>query len=101
LIHNGGRHPAERTTPGGTSSMWMRTGMRCAKRTQVKVGLRVRDVDRAGDAVDAPARDLIMTHQLNLGPIAHADGSKGSSPRNIRRPRMNRRRGEGDRSKVS
>jgi hypothetical protein len=66
LIHNGGRHPAERTTPGGTSSMWMRTGMRCAKRTQVKVGLRVRDVDRAGDAVDAPARDLIMTHQLNL-----------------------------------
>jgi hypothetical protein len=76
IDHNGGRHPAERTTPGGTSSMWMRTGMRCAKRTQVKVGLRVRDVDRAGDAVDAPARDLIMTHQLNLGPIAHADGSK-------------------------
>src|SRR6476661_7182752 len=40
------------------------------------VGLRVRDVDRAGDAVDAAAHDLTMAHQLNLGPIAHADGSK-------------------------
>src|SRR3954453_13871678 len=40
------------------------------------VGLRVRDVDRAGDAVDAAAHDLTMTHQLNLGAIAYADGSK-------------------------
>ena len=31
--------PAARTTPSGTWSMWMRTGMRCAKRTQVKIGL--------------------------------------------------------------
>src|SRR5215469_18783959 len=33
--------PAERTTPGGTSSIWMRTGMRWASRTQVKMGLTV------------------------------------------------------------
>ena len=33
--------PAERTTPSGTSSMWMRTGMRWARRTQVKIGLTV------------------------------------------------------------
>src|SRR5262249_43296882 len=33
--------PAERTTPGGTSSIWMRTGMRWARRTQVKMGLTV------------------------------------------------------------
>src|SRR5260370_13805267 len=31
--------PAERTTLGGTSSIWMRTGMRWARRTQVKMGL--------------------------------------------------------------
>jgi hypothetical protein len=33
--------PAVSTTPGGTSSIWMRTGTRCAKRTQVKMGLTV------------------------------------------------------------
>ena len=33
--------PAERITPGGTSSIWMRTGMRWARLTQVKVGLTV------------------------------------------------------------
>ena len=33
--------PAARTTPSGTSSMWMRTGMRWARRTQVKIGLTV------------------------------------------------------------
>jgi hypothetical protein len=33
--------PATRTTPSGTSSMWMRTGMRWARRTQVKIGLTV------------------------------------------------------------
>ena len=33
--------PAERTTLGGTSSIWMRTGMRWARRTQVKMGLTV------------------------------------------------------------
>jgi hypothetical protein len=31
--------PAARMTPAGTSSIWMRTGMRCARRTQVKMGL--------------------------------------------------------------
>ena len=38
---NGRGHPAERTTPGGTSSIWMRTGMRWARRTHVKIGLTV------------------------------------------------------------
>src|ERR1700748_3153750 len=33
--------PAARMTPGGTSSIWMRTGMRWARRTQVKMGLTV------------------------------------------------------------
>jgi hypothetical protein len=33
--------PAASTTPGGTSSIWMRTGMRWARRTQVKIGLTV------------------------------------------------------------
>jgi ubiquinone/menaquinone biosynthesis C-methylase UbiE len=31
--------PAASTTPSGTSSMWTRTGIRCARRTQVKIGL--------------------------------------------------------------
>src|SRR5712691_6009495 len=33
--------PATSLTPSGTSSMWMRTGMRWARRTQVKIGLTV------------------------------------------------------------
>jgi hypothetical protein len=33
--------PAESTTPSGTSSIWMRTGTRWARRTQVKIGLTV------------------------------------------------------------
>jgi hypothetical protein len=33
--------PADRTMPGGTSSTCTRTGMRCARRTQVKIGLTV------------------------------------------------------------
>jgi hypothetical protein len=33
--------PAVSTTPGGTSSIWMRTGMRWARGTQVKMGLTV------------------------------------------------------------
>src|ERR1700680_3116892 len=33
--------PADSTTPGGTSSIWIRTGMRWARRTQVKIGLTV------------------------------------------------------------
>src|SRR5205823_9791761 len=37
------------------------------------VGLRVRNVDRAGDAVDMAAHNLTVTHQLDLGRIAHAD----------------------------
>jgi hypothetical protein len=40
------------------------------------VRLRVRNVDRAGDAVDAAAHDLAMAHQLDLGRVAHADGSE-------------------------
>ena len=40
------------------------------------VGLRVRDVDCAGDAVDVTADDLTMAHQLDLSRIAHPDGSK-------------------------
>ena len=40
------------------------------------VGLRVRDVDCAGDAVDVPTRDLTVAHQLDLGRIAHTDRSK-------------------------
>src|SRR5215831_1685698 len=31
--------PAARVTPSGTWSIWMRTGIRCAKRTHVKIGL--------------------------------------------------------------
>src|SRR5260370_9718950 len=33
--------PAERTMSGGTSSMWIRTGMRWASRTQGKIGFTV------------------------------------------------------------
>ena len=60
--------PATRRTPSGTWSMWMRTGMRWASRTQVKIGLTVAspadpagvgDVDAAGDAVDMAADDLL------------------------------------------
>ena len=63
--------------------MWMCTGMRCARRTQVKIGLTVRDplsiglrvrhVDRAGDAVDMAAHDLTVAHQLDFRRIANAD----------------------------
>jgi hypothetical protein len=40
------------------------------------VGLRVRDVDRAGNAVDVTAHDLCVAHQLDLGRIADANGSE-------------------------
>ena len=40
------------------------------------VGLRVRDVDCAGDAVDVATHYLAVAHQLDLSRIAHADRSK-------------------------
>src|SRR5271156_2744467 len=40
------------------------------------VGLRVRDVDCAGDAVDVSAHDLIAAHQLDLSRISHPDRTK-------------------------
>jgi hypothetical protein len=40
------------------------------------VGLRVRDVDGAGDAVDVTAHYLIAAHQLDLSRISHPDRSK-------------------------
>jgi hypothetical protein len=78
--------PAERTTSGGTSSILdaHRDALRQAypgedrvdSRHPLIVGLRVRDVDRACDAVDAAAQHLTMAHQFDLSPIAHADGSE-------------------------
>src|SRR6202030_646905 len=38
------------------------------------VGLRVRNADRAGDAVDVAAQDLAMAHQLDLCRVAHVYG---------------------------
>src|SRR6516165_1884583 len=40
------------------------------------VGLRIRNVDRAGDAVDVAAHDFAIAHQLDLGRIAHPDRSE-------------------------
>ena len=40
------------------------------------VGLRVRNVNGAGDAVDVTAYDLIAAHQLDLSRVSHLDGSK-------------------------
>src|SRR6476469_6580786 len=40
------------------------------------VGLRVRDVDCAGDAVDVTTYYLAVAHQLDFSRIAHADRSK-------------------------
>jgi hypothetical protein len=40
------------------------------------VGLRVRDVDCAGDAVDVATHDLTVAHQLDLSRIAHPDRRK-------------------------
>jgi hypothetical protein len=40
------------------------------------VGLRVRNVDGAGDAVDVTAHYLIVAHQLDLSRIPHPDRSK-------------------------
>src|ERR1700730_4704221 len=42
--------PADRTTLGDTSSMWMRTGIRWARRTQVKMGLTVSNALTVGRA---------------------------------------------------
>jgi hypothetical protein len=36
------------------------------------VGLRVRNVDRAGDAVDVTAHYLFAAHQLDLSRISHS-----------------------------
>src|SRR6266403_5074184 len=40
------------------------------------VGLRVRNVDCAGDAVDVTAHYLIAAHQIDLSRISHPDRSK-------------------------
>ena len=37
------------------------------------VGLRVRDVDAARDAVDVPPNDLAVAHQLDAGRVTRAD----------------------------
>src|SRR3954471_12076223 len=37
------------------------------------VGLRVGDIDRAGDAVDMAAHDYGIAHQLDLGRVADMD----------------------------
>jgi hypothetical protein len=47
--------PAERTTSGGASSIWIRTGMRWARRTQVKIGLTV------------PTPDCWIVRSINFG----------------------------------
>jgi hypothetical protein len=49
---------------------------RVDSRDPLIVGLRVRDVDRAGDAVDVTAHDLCMAHQLDLDRITNADRAK-------------------------
>ena len=40
------------------------------------VGLRVRNINGAGNAVDVAANDLTVTHQLDFGRITHADRFK-------------------------
>ena len=74
--------PAASTTPSGTSSIWTRTGMRAPgapgeDRVDVgkplPVGLRVRNIDAAGNAVDVTADNLAIAHQLDLGRVADAD----------------------------
>src|SRR6185436_17031549 len=40
------------------------------------IGLRVRDVDCAGDAVDVTTHNLTVAHQLDLSRIPHPDRSK-------------------------
>ena len=39
----------------------------------LSVGLRVRNIDAAGDAVDMTAHDLALAHQLDAGGVADAD----------------------------
>jgi hypothetical protein len=55
-------HPGEDRVDGGNA---------------LTIGLSIRNVDRAGDAIDVAAHDLTVAHQLYFGWVAHADGSKG------------------------
>ena len=45
-------------------------------RDPLPVGLRVRHVDGAGDAVDVTEQDLAVAHELDAGRIADADRSE-------------------------
>ena len=58
----GQAHPREYRVDGGNSLI---------------VGLCIRNIDRASDAVDMAAHDLTIAHQLYFGRVAHADGSEG------------------------
>ena len=78
--------PAESTTTGGNSSIWMRTGIRWARRTHcedridvgdpLSGGLRVRNVDGASDARDVTVQGLAVAHQLDARRITRADRSQ-------------------------
>ena len=52
--------------------------MRCVSCTRAKIefGLRVCDVDRAGDAIDVTAHDPCVSHHLDLRRIADPDRGK-------------------------
>jgi hypothetical protein len=75
--------PAASTTPSGTSSMWTRTRDALPQAHPGKdrvdvgksfsVGLCVRNIDAAGDAVDVTADNLVIAPQLDLGRVADAD----------------------------
>src|SRR5215471_17627573 len=65
--------------------MWMRTGMRWAKRTQVKIGLTcaspcgpacVGDVDAPCHAADVAAHEVAIAHELDLRRVALANGAQ-------------------------
>ena len=94
-------HPGDQNDAFGTWSIWMRTGILCASRTQVKIGLTVATPCPFGCAfATLIAREMLSTwprticavaHQFDLGGIADSD-RPDSFPRNTRRPRRNWRR---------
>jgi hypothetical protein len=83
-LHGGG-HTSASTTPSGTWSIWTRTGMRCARRTQVKIGLTLASPCALGCAFETLMpramlstwpQDLRVNHQLYAGRVGDADRFK-------------------------
>ena len=75
--------PGSSCTPGGNGSRWMRTGMRCASRTQLKVGLmlasrfslalRSRSSIAAGDALDPAGERRLAAEEPDRRLVAGGD----------------------------